>query len=309
MAETVAFFGPGQARLTADLYPARKVAASTTPPGPAIVFGLGFGSVRSQVQRWGERLSGDGYTVIVPDYRGFGDSEGQAGRIAPLDQVEDLRAALTYLTTIPGVDDSRIFALGVSTGGANSIYLAGVDDRVRAVASIVGWANGERHLRDMRRHYEWLEFKAQIEANRRRRVLEGKEEGIDPDLILIRDPEAAEWRRQMIERFPDMRFTTTWESAERIMEFQPERVLPYPRQTPLLLVHAEQDALVPVDQAQALYERASEPKLLVVLPGISHHAVHEGEAFERCIALVTDWFRQAGESASAGPRKPDGYGS
>lgn len=171
------------------------------------------------------------------------------------------------------------------------MYAGGRDARVSAVASIVGWGDGERHLRALRRQHEWLAFRDRVAAARTRRVVEGVDERVDPDEILLRDPEAARWRHEMVERFPEMRFDTTLESAERIMEFQPERLLPYPPGRALLVVHAEDDRLIPVEEAHALYARAAEPKRLVVLPGIQHHGIHEGDPFEECIRLTTDWFR------------------
>lgn len=289
MAETCRFFTTGGAAIHADLYlPAGDRAAGDTVPG--IVYCLGFGSVRAQVAAWGERLADMGFAVLVPDYRGFGDSEGTPGRIVPTEQVDDLRAAVTYLASRDEVDESRLVALGVSTGGANSVYLGGVDPRITAVVSIVGWGDGERHMRALRRHHEWLDFLARVREGRVRRVLEGKDEPIDPDEILVRDPEAVRWRQEMLEKHPAMRFSTTLESAERIIEFRPESVLPYTDGTALLVVHAEDDALIPVDEALSMHGRAREPKGLVILPGVAHHGVHEGAAFEECLRLAGDWF-------------------
>lgn len=92
MAELVHLFTTGGLRLSAEYHPA----ANGTRPSPGrstgVVVCLGFGSVKAQVSAWGERLSAAGFAVLVPDYRGFGGSEGTRGRIVPEEQVEDLRA-------------------------------------------------------------------------------------------------------------------------------------------------------------------------------------------------------------------------
>jgi alpha-beta hydrolase superfamily lysophospholipase len=284
--ENVHLYSTGGLRLAGDFY-----LPATGDRGPAVLFALGFGSVKGQVRAWAERLVREGYRVLVLDYRGFGDSEGARGRVAPLEQVEDLRAGLTYLAHRGEVDPGRIALLGVSTGGANAVYTAGVDTRVRAVCSIVGWADGARHLRYLRRHHEWLELLDRVQAARTARVVDGADDRIDPDEILVRDPESTRWRRQMVERFPDMGFDTTMETAERIIEFRPESMLPLASGAPLLVIHAEHDQLVPVDEAWALYHRANEPKRIVIIPGAEHHSVHQGAAFDSCIDEVTDWLR------------------
>ena len=79
------------------------------------------------------------------DYRGFGDSEGDATFFDPMDQVADIRAALTYprrrATT---VDELRLGLFGSGgTGGGNAVIAAGLDERVKATVSQVPVADGE----------------------------------------------------------------------------------------------------------------------------------------------------------------------
>jgi alpha-beta hydrolase superfamily lysophospholipase len=289
--EHIQLYSTGGLRLAGDFYSPAPADGVAPAAGPAVLFALGFGSVKGQVRSWADRLVAAGFCVLVLDYRGFGDSEGTRGRVVPQEQVEDLRAGLTYLAHREEVDPHRIALLGVSTGGAVAVYTAGVDPRVTAVCSIVGWADGARHLRYLRRHHEWLDLLDRVDAARTRRVVDGVDDRVDPDEILLRDPESTRWRRQMVEQFPDMGFDTTMETAERILEFRPESMLPLASGAPLLVIHAEHDQLVPVDEAWALYRRASEPKRIVIIPDAEHHDVHQGSAFETCIEEVTGWLR------------------
>jgi alpha-beta hydrolase superfamily lysophospholipase len=284
MPQTVTLYGTGGVRLEGDLY-----LGEVDGPAVGIVLCLGFGSVKEQVAEWGNRLAGRGFVVLVVDYRGFGASDGVRGRVFPLEQVDDLRSAVTYLTCREEVDSARIAVVGISTGGANAVYTAGLDRRVGAVATIVGWGSGERHMRSVRRQHEWLEFQRRVVQARTCRVLSGVDEQINPDDVLVRDPEAAQWRAAMVGQFPEMDFRTSMESAERIVEFSPEAVLPYEPVRPLLVIHAERDMLVPPEEAFALYERAAEPKRLVILPGAQHHDIHQGSAFETCVEEVVRW--------------------
>jgi alpha-beta hydrolase superfamily lysophospholipase len=56
-----------------------------------------------------------------------------------------------------------------------------------------------------------------------------------------------------------------------------------------LIIHGHRDELVPSSHARALYERASEPKALEILPGADHRLTNPGDR-EQAIRLTTAWF-------------------
>jgi fermentation-respiration switch protein FrsA (DUF1100 family) len=56
---------------------------------------------------------------------------------------------------------------------------------------------------------------------------------------------------------------------------------------PLLLVHGDLDETVPLEHAYRLYERAGEPKRLVVIEGAGHRLRQDA----RAIGTVFDWLR------------------
>lgn len=55
-------------------------------------------------------------------------------RLLPMKQVEDYRSAISYLQGEPGVDPDRIGAWGSSFAGGNSVVVAALDARVKAVS-------------------------------------------------------------------------------------------------------------------------------------------------------------------------------
>src|SRR6202047_1870715 len=59
-----------------------------------------------------------GYVTLRFDMRGCGESEGEFGRVICLEQVEDLKNAMTYLAGHPCVDPDRIAVIGSRLGGA-----------------------------------------------------------------------------------------------------------------------------------------------------------------------------------------------
>ncbi|MEE8497632.1 MAG: alpha/beta hydrolase [Acidimicrobiia bacterium] len=288
--ETVNFFSSPGVPLVADMY----LPASSPPAGghPVVIACLGWGSVRELMAPWGLALAEAGYAVLIPDYRGFGASGGTRGQSFPAEHIDDIRASITFAGGVDTTAADRIALLGVSYGGAIAVAAGGLDVRAGAVVSVVGYGSGERHLKAVRTRQQWTEFRLRLEEDRRRRVAIGHSAEVDPDEILLRDREAREWRSRVEEEYPHMAFRTTLESAERIAEFRPERYLPYAAPKPVLLIHAENDTMIPVEESRRMWERADEPKRLVVIPGIGHHEVHTGEAFAQVIRHVDDWLRE-----------------
>lgn len=103
---------------------------------------------------YGLELARRGYVVIAPDCLSAGERiyEGQkAFRTAPFylehpdstivaRNISDHQSALNALCELPFVDADRIGAIGHSLGGYNAYFLAGLDERIRAVVSSCGFS-------------------------------------------------------------------------------------------------------------------------------------------------------------------------
>lgn len=263
--------------------------------GRGIVVCPGYGSVKELMPQWGDGLASLGYHVLIVGYRGYGNQPGEVGRIFPDEHVEDARSAVRFLINrIPG----SIAVLGVSYGGGIAIAASALDESVEAVISIVGYGSGARHLRSLRRYGEWIELMERIRADRRDRTFEGKSEVISLDEILLRDSEAQEWRTRVEAEHPTMRFDVTLESVDRLVEFEPESHLPFDRTLPLLVMHAGADRVIPVEEAHSIIDHAKDPKRLVVIDGASHHAVHSGDVFQRCLSEIDDFLGEFAQEST-----------
>jgi dipeptidyl aminopeptidase/acylaminoacyl peptidase len=154
--------------------PAPKLRAIVQGPG-----WLGLKDAKLYV-RYHEALVAAGYGVLVIDYRGFGDSGG-AKELSPRVQLEDLKNAVTYLTTRDDVDADAIGVFGTGgTGGGNAVLLADADPRIRAAVSQVPVADGEDWLHRMRSESDWLAFLRDLEEDRRARVTNGRGRRVHP---------------------------------------------------------------------------------------------------------------------------------
>lgn len=176
------------------------------------------------------------------------------GNFDILGWAHDLHAAIDYVHERQEVDRKRLFVLGSSAGAAVSVYVTAHDSRVSALACLACPAQFG------------------VERGDASRLLEQSRQ-----VGIIKDPgfpaSVEEWRANFREASP-----IRW--IDRIS----------PR--PLLLIHGEQDELIPLTQARELYEKAGQPKELVVLPGLGHRLRRE----EKPMQVAMEWFKKLSSS-------------
>lgn len=114
---------------------------------PAVMVLHGFGNNKDLANSINpcNLLTRMGYVTFRFDFRGCGQSEGERGVVIPLEQVEDIQAAVTYLAARSEVDAARIGVVGSSFGAAVAIYAGGIDERIACVISSGGWGHGSRN--------------------------------------------------------------------------------------------------------------------------------------------------------------------
>ena len=109
------FFSSGL-RLDADLHLPGD--GGTGAPYPVVIACSGYqGQKIIHPERFARALNPLGYAVLAFDYRGFGSSEGERGRLVPQEWAEDVRAGVDRLTAVAEVDASRLALVGWGLGG------------------------------------------------------------------------------------------------------------------------------------------------------------------------------------------------
>ncbi|MEA1263703.1 alpha/beta hydrolase [Microbacterium sp. STF-2] len=260
-------------------------------PYRAIVQGPGWLGLKDAklYVRYHEALVEAGFAVLVIDYRGFGDSEGDRGYLSPAWQLQDLVNAVTYLTTRDDVIADAIGVFGTGgTGGGNAVLLADADPRIKAAVSQVPVADGEDWLHRMRSEYEWLDFQKSLEEDRRQRVATGEGRIVHPrEEIMI---PTAERRATKIKADVDDRIPTAvpLACAEGIIAYRPIDAAGR-LTTPLLVIGVEGDATTPTDHAEALYEAARGPKQLIMQRHTTHYAAYDAY-WEQTTPVIVGWF-------------------
>ncbi len=191
-----------------------------------------------------EWFAGNGFLTCIFNFRGCGESEGNLDLV---DWTRDLDAILAYLGGMGQGDPARLTVMGFSGGAAVSAYVAARNPRIRSL--ILCACPAEFSIGGLGRTPE--QFLAQCRS-----------------VGTIRDPafppSLDEWARHFAQVSP-------LHSVDRIS----------PR--PLLIMHGTEDETIDPVHATRLFERAREPKELVMIPGGKHRLRNNKAAMDAAL--------------------------
>ncbi len=271
--------------------------AGASGPAATVVMAHGFSAVKEMyLDAFAEVFAAAGQNVLVFDNRCFGASDGEPRQeIDPWAQMRDYRHAITYASGRPEVDAARIGVWGSSYSGGHVLVVGAVDRRVKAVVSQVPLVSGHDNFRALVRADFIAGFRAQFDADRAARY-----RGEPPALVPVVDedplapsalptPDSWQWFTETGKnRAPSWRNEVTLRSVELFTEYEPGTYLPWISPTPLLMLVARDDHLTPAELAIAAFQRANEPRKLVILRGAHFDAY--GKGFEESSAHARNWF-------------------
>jgi hypothetical protein len=82
----------------------------------------------------------------------------------------------------------------------------------------------------------------------------------------------------------------TLASVRAMIDFKPERVVQSIAPRAAMWIYTTEDTVIPIEESQSMYQKADEPKKLIVLEGYKHYELYQGNGFEAVMNHSTGWF-------------------
>ncbi|QKW38180.1 alpha/beta fold hydrolase [Actinomadura sp. NAK00032] len=241
-------------------------------PAPGIVVAGTWTSVKEQMaDRYAERLADRGYAALSFDFTGFGESGGEPRDVeSPELKIRDIRDAVTFLAGHPGVDGTRLGALGVCAAAMYMSANAADDPRVRSLALVAPWLHDARLCAENYGGDDGVANKISAAEKAHARYRETGEVEYVP-MVSGTDPRAALPMDVDFYLNPDRGGVPAWPNRFAVMAWKGwltfDSIALAPRITaPTVLVHSE-DAAIP-DGARRFHDGLAGPKDLVWTDGV-----------------------------------------
>jgi hypothetical protein len=275
-------FKSGDLKIAGVVHTPKDARANERRPAFLVLHGFGSNKDSHNCKIPCQFLNDWGYVAMRFDYRGCGESDGERARIICLEQVEDTKAALSYLASRPDVDPERIALIGSSFGAAVAVYAGGVDRRVAAVVSSGGWGDGERKFRGQHPTPEaWARFTKMLADGKAQRERTGKSLMVPRyDIVPIPPELRGNLAPNSVMEFPA-------ETAQSMFDFRADDVVANIAPRPLLLLHSAHDTVTPTEQSLELFKRAKHPVDLVLFSDTTHFMF--GSENVRVRHILKDW--------------------
>jgi dienelactone hydrolase len=290
--EDVRFPAEGGIELSAWLF----VPVHQGPSLPAITMAHGYAGTKYHgIEPMAVAFAEAGFVALLHDHRGFGDSGGEPRHdINPWQQITDWRRAISYLQERPEVDENRVGLWGTSFAGGHALVLGATDRRLKAVVAQVptidGYASGLRRVAPE----AVADLESRFAADERaqlRGAPPATQEIVSADATKISSYKAADAVSFYLRPVPD----GVWENKVTIRStrwarmYAPDDFIERVSPTPLLMLVADHDHIAVTDLALKAYERALQPKRLVMIKG-GHFDPYVSE-FETVSRAAIDWFK------------------
>ncbi|WP_406946912.1 alpha/beta hydrolase [Klebsiella quasivariicola] len=267
---------------------------------PAIITVPPAGGAKEQTAGlYAQKMAEAGYITVTMDASFQGESGGEPRyQENPIARVEDIRAAVDYLVSLPYVDSDNIGVLGICAGGGYSVSAAMSERRIKAVGVVVP-VNAGREMRAG--GAEATIASLQEVAKQRTAEARGEKPMIIPfipdeyktsDDIDLREA----WQYYRTERgaVPNWQNKMRFTGMDAVIVFDAfylsDSLLTQPLQ---IVVGSKQGAFGSNKDGHELYQRAaSKHKDLLVLDGASHFDLYDKpEYVDQAVSKLTTFYK------------------
>ncbi|MGZ0715179.1 alpha/beta hydrolase [Pseudomonas palleroniana] len=287
--------------VVANLFVPKNLAPASK--NAAIVVGHPMGAVKEQsANLYATKMAEQGFVTLSLDLSFWGESAGSPrNAVLPDLYVEDFSAAVDFLGTRPQVDRERIGVIGICGSGGFAIAAAKIDPRFKAIATVSMYDMGAANRNGLK-HGVTLEQRQQLlrqAANQRYVEFQGGDTVYTGGTPHALSGDAVGDEFYDFYRTPRGEFTPAGASAQtttqptltsnvKFMNFYPFNDIETISPRPLLLI-AGADAHSR-EFSEDAYQRAVEPKELVIIPGAGHVDLYDRVNLIP-FAKLTDFFK------------------
>ena len=258
---------------------------------PTIILCHGFCGIREiLLPQFAEVFTQAGFVTITFDYRGFGDSDGERGRLIPEMQIDDIVTVINWAKEQPFIDKERVGLWGTSLGGGHVFGAAVKDGGVKCIVSQLAFADGEKNITLNMSCEEKKEFISTLEKLDNIKKTSGREKFVSITRIL-NDTESINFFEKNRTQYPSMDIKIPFLTVKEMIAYKP---MDYAAQVtcPSLIVVAEKDTVNPIEQGIELYNSVKhEDKWLYFVNDAQHYDAYSGKYFDEIYAVETEWFK------------------
>jgi fermentation-respiration switch protein FrsA (DUF1100 family) len=244
-----------------------------------------MGAVKEQsANLYATKMAEQGFVALSLDLSFWGESAGQPrNAVSPDIYAEDFSAAVDFLGTRPFVDRNRIGAIGICGSGSFVISAAKIDPRMKAIATVSMYDMGAAARHALRKSLTLKQRKRILEEAAEQRYVEFTggatkyTSGTVHELNENTDPIQREFydfyrtpRGEFTPKGGSPQLTThpTLTSNVKFMNFYPFADIETISPRPLLFITG--DNAHSREFSEDAYQRAAEPKELLIVPGAGH---------------------------------------
>lgn len=268
-------------------------------PGPAIVVGHPGSAVKEQsAGLYAKSLADQGFAALAFDAAYQGESAGEPrGLEDPAQRVEDIKAAVTFLTTRPEVDPGRIGLLGICASGGYGLTATATDHRIKALGTVSAADIARQFRLGADGTQDPAIFQGMLDMAAAARTA-------DDQQTFVLFPETAEQARQLGShayegweyyctpraQHPRSTKAMPWMSVDRIATYDAFHAIDLIAPRPLLMITGR--AAVTSWMSVEAFQRATGPKELHWIDGASHVDLYDKPEFvSPAVTRLTAFFQ------------------
>ncbi|CAX59764.1 Alpha/beta-fold hydrolase [Erwinia billingiae Eb661] len=258
---------------------------------PVIILCHGFCGIRDiLLPDFAEAFTRAGFATITFDYRGFGDSDGERGRLVPAMQIDDIIAVVNWAKAQPSLDAQRIGLWGTSFGGCHVFGAAAREPAIKCIVSQLAFADGEEIVTGKMNDSDKEAFLLTLNKMAEKQKITGKEMFVSVNRVLS-DDESKAFFEENRSQYPRMDIKIPFLTVRETLLYKP--ALNAAQVTcPTLVVIAGEDRVNPPEQGRALFEAVgAKEKRLYEQADARHYDIYTGEHFKQVIDVQTSCFK------------------